>query len=42
MIEIGGHALLRYISRPVIDKYIAESEEEYNHKRKKIMNDYLS
>ena len=41
MIDITGHAILRYMTRPVVNKYVGEHENEYSYKKKKILDDYL-
>lgn len=41
MIDIAGHAALRYMTRPIVDKYVGENDMEFAFKRKKIMDDYL-
>lgn len=40
-ISLLGHAMMRYISMPVVDKYIGENEEAFVGKRKQFMDDYL-
>jgi len=42
LIDLSGHALLRYISKPVVHKYVSENELAMLGKKKKFMNDYLS
>jgi hypothetical protein len=41
MIDLSGHATMRYITRPVINKYVAEVQNEYSSKKKKLLDDYL-
>lgn len=41
MIDIAGHAMLRYFTKPIVNKYVSENEEAFVNKKKKIMDDYL-
>jgi hypothetical protein len=40
-LDLAGHAALRYMTRPIVDKYVGENENEYAFKKKKIMDDYI-
>lgn len=39
-IDLAGHALFRYMTRPVVNKYVSENEDDSV--KKKIMDDYLT
>lgn len=41
LLDLTGHAILRYMTRPIVDKYVGENEMEYAFKKRKIMDDYL-
>eukprot|EP00352_Strombidinopsis_acuminata_P003927 CAMPEP_0176380636 /NCGR_PEP_ID=MMETSP0126-20121128/31282_1 /TAXON_ID=141414 ORGANISM="Strombidinopsis acuminatum, Strain SPMC142" /NCGR_SAMPLE_ID=MMETSP0126 /ASSEMBLY_ACC=CAM_ASM_000229 /LENGTH=80 /DNA_ID=CAMNT_0017744063 /DNA_START=245 /DNA_END=487 /DNA_ORIENTATION=+ len=41
MIDIAGHALLRYMTHSIVDKHIGLNEEQYALQKKKVMDDYL-
>ena len=40
-LDLAGHAALRFMTRPIVDKYVGENENEYAFKKKKIMDDYI-
>ena len=40
-LDLAGHAAFRYMTRPIVDKYVGENENEYAFKKKKIMDDYI-
>lgn len=40
-IDLFGHALLRYMTKPIVDKYVGENENEYAFKKRKVMDDYI-
>ena len=40
-IDLAGHALLRYMTKPIVDKYVGENEEAYAFKKRKVMDDYI-
>ncbi len=41
LIDLAGHALMRKISRPVVDKYVSLNEMEFAYKKKQNIDDYL-
>jgi hypothetical protein len=41
LLDLAGHAALRYMTKPIVDKYVGENEMEYAFKKKKIMDDYI-
>lgn len=41
LIDLTGHAMLRYWTRPVVDKYVGINENEFASKRRKGIDDYL-
>lgn len=41
LIDLAGHAAMRYITRPIVNKYVSENELAFAFKKKKIMDDYL-
>ena len=41
LIDLTGHACLRYMTRPIVDKYVGENEMEFAFKRKKVLDDYI-
>ena len=41
LIDIAGHAALRYMTRPIVSKYVGENEKEYAFSKKKVVDDYL-
>ena len=40
-IELTGHAVMKYMSLPVYDKYVGINEAEFAFKKKKATDDYL-
>ena len=40
-IDLAGHALLRYMTKPIVDKYVGENENAYAFKKRKVMDDYI-
>jgi hypothetical protein len=40
-IDLAGHALLRLMTKPIVDKYVGENEEAYAFKKRKVMDDYI-
>ena len=40
-LDLAGHAILRYMTKPIVEKYVGENENEYAFKKKKIMDDYI-
>ena len=40
-IEMTGHAMMKYMSLPVYDKYVGINESEFALKKKKATDDYL-
>ncbi len=41
ILDLAGHAALRYMTKPIVDKHTGINENEYAFKKKKIMDDYL-
>lgn len=41
MLDLAGHAMLRLMTRPIVDKYVGENENEYAYKKRKVMDDYI-
>lgn len=41
LLDLTGHALMRYMSRSVVDKYVALNENEFAYKKKQKLDDYL-
>lgn len=41
LLDLAGHAMLRYMTRPIVTKYVGENEMEYAFKKKKVMDDYI-
>jgi hypothetical protein len=41
MLDLTGHAMLRYMTRPVVNKYVGINEMEFAGKRKKNIDEYL-
>ncbi len=42
LLDLAGHAGLRYMTKPIVDKYVGINEMEFAFKKKKIMDDYLA
>ncbi len=42
LLDLTGHVLLRYMTKPILEKYVSENENEYAFKRRKIMDDYIA
>ena len=40
-IDLAGHAMLRYMTKPIVDKYVGENENAYAFKKRKVMDDYI-
>ena len=40
-IELTGHAMMKYMSLPIYDKYVGINESEFAFKKKKATDDYL-
>ena len=41
LIDLAGHAMLKYMTKPIVNKYIGENEMQFAFKKKKIMDDYI-
>ena len=41
MIDLTGHAMLKYITMPIVDKYVGLNEQAFALKKKQTMDDYL-
>ncbi len=41
LLDITGHACLRYLTKPIVNKYVGENEMEFAFKKKRVMDDYL-
>jgi hypothetical protein len=41
LIDLAGHAMFKYMTRPVVDKYVGENQMAMLGKRKQFMSDYL-
>ena len=41
LLDITGHACLRYLTKPIDNKYVGENEMEFAFKKKRVMDDYL-
>ena len=41
LIDIGGHALMRKITWPVVDKYVGQTMIDFESKKKSYLDDYL-
>lgn len=39
--DIAGHAMFRYVTRPTLNKYIGINENEFAYKKKQNFDDYL-
>jgi hypothetical protein len=41
LLDLAGHAALRYMTKPIVNKYVGVNEMEFAFKKKKIMDDYI-
>ena len=41
LIDLSGHAMMRYISREVVDKYVGLNELQFASRRRSNIDDYL-
>ena len=41
LIDLAGHGMFRYITKPVVNKYVGLNEEALYNKRNKLMEDYI-
>ena len=42
LLDLSGHFLMRKISQPVVDKYVALNEMEFANSKKQKLDDYLT